>query len=217
MGCHREVLVRDDDPMIDRAKTIVAIHDSLQMPRFHSLATWKSLERFIGYIPSPLVHSKYYLFASRWVFPSYMSIFCSYPDTLIELSRCDYWKSNYSDSTLVAFLNDRLSVEAALDSESIFSFVMLYNTLIDGGYEATRILNSWKDIALKEGEQLSDEFKRQIVPPVISRTESGYRIVYFIHNSSSLRLSRVVLEYADRRVTITTELLGAMGFPAIRL
>lgn len=209
-------LKKIDDRMIERAQTILAIRDSAKMPFYRRrVIAWKDLEHFAGYIESPMKKTKFYLFTTAWVTPGFTSIFCSFSDTLVDLPRKT--TRDYEDPVLIDFLNQRLAEEPLTDSQSVLQLAKFYNELAGNGEGDYRILSSWKDIPLLEGQSIPEEVKELIGFPSVAKNDNGYSAILFVGHFFFTETLQVTISYDGMRMSVRKNLIGSFGPRAFKM
>lgn len=201
------------DPFVRRGLHIMALRDSVDRGRFApSVESLEKDEMFGGYLDSPFIHSRFYLYWSGWMNPSTCWVMCSYGDTMVFAPPTAPNLFGYPgpDDSTVDFLNRRLAYEPEFDSRQVKRLARLYAALMAHGMPY-KILDSWTDIEYDKGESPPLRLRKEIRPPYITRHGEGCYATVHVWFKYERGLYRILLYYDRGKIRVDTVLLGMYG------
>jgi hypothetical protein len=204
---------------IEKARKIVFDSDYGLLKEFYSNFTNKSslldsnkILNQIEYedcIVSPFHNHQIFRIRSKSIEPNYFTTFVLSKDSLFVLPAEE--KYSYIDSILIKYLNTQLIYEKMEKQKELLTLFYFYNELKNPPDKFEIILDSWKDVVLKENEIIPDRLKKIIRKPYIIKTRKGMKVVGYIWDQSSGSQSEVSLYYENGQISLYSKSIANYG------
>ena len=127
-----------------------------------------------------------------------------------ELNDRIYFLSNSIDS-VANELNILLFKEDTLSDQGLLELAKFISKIQSPIHNMVYLINSWKDIPLKENEKFPDSLKSEIMPPRVVQKNDNKIVEFYNWYACSAELNKIVITYLNKEISIKEEKIINIG------